>query len=157
VTRVLVVGAGLAAVYLLVLTSVAPGDVAAAAVLGFGAAVLLRPGSAAARTNTLHLRRRAVPGLLWRTAAEMVRGSWRTVRFCLGWAGEPGFVEIPRDGRTDLDVALWGLVTGEAPDEIVVDVDDERDVLVVHLIDAGDPDGVRARHRADLEHRRGGA
>lgn len=156
-TRVLVVGAAFAAVYLLVMTSLAPGDVGAAVVLGLGAAAVSRPASAAARTRTLNLRPGAVPGLIAGTAAEMVRGSWRTVRFCLGWRGDPGFVEIPRDGRTDMDVALWGLVTGEAPDEIVVDVDEERDVLVVHLLDAGDPEGVRARHRADLEHRRGSA
>ena len=49
-------------------------------------------------------------------------------------------------------VALWGVLTGEAPDEVVVDVDTERDVLVVHLIDAGDPEAVRARH-ADTHER----
>ena len=66
-----------------------------------------------------------------------------------------GGLEWLRHSVTDLDVALWGLITGEAPDEIVVDVDEERDVLVVHLTDAGDPDAVRARHRAALErHRR---
>jgi hypothetical protein len=37
---------------------------------------------------------------------------------------------------------------------IVVDVDTERDVLVVHLVDAGDP-ARSGRHRAGLEHRRG--
>jgi multisubunit Na+/H+ antiporter MnhE subunit len=154
VTRVLVAGLGLAAIYLLVLTSLAPGDVATALVLGVGVAVAVRPRNAGA---PLHLRAMAVPGLVWGTAAEMARGSWRVVRFCLTGHGTPGLVEIPRDGRTDRDVALWGLITGEAPDEIVVDIDDERDVLVVHLIDARDPDAVRARHRRDLEQRRGKA
>ena len=153
-TRVLLSGLALAGVYLLVLTSLAPGDVATALVLGLGVAFALRPRTAA---TPLSLRPRAVPGLLCETAAEMVRGSWRVVRFCLTGRGAPGFVEIPRGDRSDLDVALWGLVTGEAPDEIVVDVDDERDVLVVHLTDAGDPDAVRARHRRALEQRRGQA
>jgi multisubunit Na+/H+ antiporter MnhE subunit len=45
----------------------------------------------------------------------------------------------------------WGVLTGEAPDEIVVDVDVERDVLIVHLVDARDPDAVRARHRRAYE------
>jgi len=85
------------------------------------------------------------------TAADMARGSWRTACFCLRGGARPGFVEIPRDGRTDMDVALWGLVTGEAPDEIVVDIDDERDVLIVHLVDASDPDAVRERHRLAYE------
>ena len=150
--RVLVAGLALAGVYLLVMTSLAPGDVGTALILGLGIAVALRPRTTA---EPLHLRPGAVPALVWETAVEMVLGSWRVVRFCLSGHGAPGFVEIPRDGRTDRDVALWGLVTGEAPDEIVVDVDDERDVLVVHLTDARDPNGVRARHRRALEHRRG--
>ena len=154
-TRLLVVSVALAAVYLLVMTSLAPGDVATAAVLGIGAAVALRPRSGGTSGGPLNLRPGAVPRLVWETAAEMVRGSWRVVRFCLGEPRAPGFVEIPRDGRTDFDVALWGLVTGEAPDEIVVDVDEERDVLVVHLVDAADPDAVRARHRRALERQRG--
>ena len=155
-SRLVVVTVALAAMYLLVLTSLAPGDVATAALLGLGAAVALRPRTGSSRAGRLSLRPAAAPALVWETAAEMVRGSWRVVRFCLGARAAPGFVEIPRDGRTDLDVALWGLVTGEAPDEIVVDVDEERDVLVVHLTDASDPDAVRARHRAALErHRRG--
>jgi multicomponent Na+:H+ antiporter subunit E len=154
-TRILLVAFSLAGVYLLIMTSLSPGDVATGAALGLAVAVALRPGADAATGGPLHLRPRAVPGLLWETAVEMVRGSWRVARFCLTGAGTPGFVEIPRDGRTDADVALWGLITGEAPDEIVVDVDEEGDVLVVHLIDVGDPDAVRARHRVALERRRG--
>jgi hypothetical protein len=42
---------------------------------------------------------------------------------------------------------MWGLLTGEAPDEVVVDVDRHRDVMTVHLVDAADGDAVRARHR----------
>ena len=63
----------------------------------------------------------------------------------------PGFVEIPRGGRSRRAVALWGVVTGEAPDEVPVDVDEERDVLIVHLVDASDPDTVRERHRLAYE------
>jgi hypothetical protein len=86
------------------------------------------------------------------TAREMVVGTWRTARFCLGGrAADAGLVEIPRDGRGRDDVAIWGLLTGEAPDEVVVHVDDERDVLITHLVDASDVDGVRARHRRNDE------
>ena len=89
--------------------------------------------------------------MLASTALEMVRGSVRTARFCLGRGGQPGFVEIPRDGRSRHAVALWGVLTGEAPDEVPVDVDEERDVLIVHLVDASDPDAVRERHRLAYE------
>jgi multisubunit Na+/H+ antiporter MnhE subunit len=81
----------------------------------------------------------------------MAIGSWRTARFCLRGTGQPGFVEIPRGERSRHQVALWGVLTGEAPDEVPVDVDEERDVLIVHLVDASDPDAVRDRHRRAWE------
>ena len=55
-------------------------------------------------------------------------------------------VEIPRDDRSRSNVALWGVLTGEAPDEVPVEVDEARGVLLVHLVDASDPPSVRARH-----------
>ena len=53
--------------------------------------------------------------------------------------------------RRPRKVALWGVLTGEAPDEVPVDVDEERDVVIVHLVDASDPEAVRARHRHAYE------
>ena len=86
--------------------------------------------------------------MLAQTAVEMVRGSWRTARFCLRGGGQPGLRRDPaRATARATRVALWGVLTGEAPDEVPVDVDEERDVLIVHLVDASDPDAVRERHR----------
>lgn len=73
------------------------------------------------------------------------RGSWRVARFCLGAPAKPGLVRIPRGDRTADNIALWGILTGEAPDEVPVDVDDET--LLVHVLDASDPGAVRERHR----------
>jgi multisubunit Na+/H+ antiporter MnhE subunit len=84
------------------------------------------------------------------TGADVVSGTWRTALFCLGVPAKPGFAEIPRGDRSPARVALWGVLTGEAPDEYPVDVDGERGVLIVHVLDSSDPDAVRARHaRAD--------
>ena len=152
VVRVLLRAVALTAIYLLVLTSAAPGDVLVGGVLAVVVAVALRPRGPAPRGPAPPLARLgAAVGVVVQTVAEMVRGSWRVVRFCLGSSGEPGFVEIPRGERSPGSVALWGVLTGEAPDEIVVDVDETRDVLIVHLVDAGDPDGVRERHRRVYE------
>lgn len=139
--------AALAVVYLLVVTSVAPGDLLVGAAIGLAVAAALRrrPPSSPARPWLESLFAAVVVAI--RTAAEMGRGSWRVVRFCLGSTASPGFVEVPRSGRSAAGIAFWGVLTGEAPDEVPVDVDDERDVLVVHLVDAGDAEGVRARHR----------
>ena len=156
-TRILLRAAGLAGVYLLVLTSLAPGDV----LIGAAARARRRRRAAPAPTPraaaALRPRARAAPGCWrrrpprWCAAAGASRASASAAR------AAPGFVEIPRGDRTRRDVALWGVLTGEAPDEIVVDVDEERDVLVVHLVDAGDPDAVRARHARTHERWRGEA
>jgi len=147
-SRVVIQALALMGVYLLVMTSAKPADAAAGLLLGLVLAVALRP--------RLPGRRPATPGfaallalgpVLAQTAVEMARGSWRTARFCLRGAGQPGFVEIPRGDRSRHAVALWGVLTGEAPDEVPVDVDEERDVLIVHLVDASDPEAVRERHQ----------
>lgn len=137
--------AGLTAIYLLVLTSVAPGDILIGALL----ASVLVMGSGAARpapTGGWSSWAAHLVGTLASTGREIVVGSVRVARFCLGGAASPGFVEIPRDDRSDEAVALWGLLTGEAPDEYPVTTDDARGVLLVHVLDARDPDDIRARH-----------
>jgi multisubunit Na+/H+ antiporter MnhE subunit len=144
VTGTLLRAAGLAGAYLLVLTSVDPGDVAIAVVLGLAVAFALRTPP----QLVLRSRLGGAVGILLQTGAEMVRGTVRAAAFALGRGGHPGLVEIPRDDRTPPEVAMWGVLTGESPDEIVVDVDEARDVLIVHTVDASDPDAVRARHAA---------
>ena len=154
-SRIVIQALSLMGVYLLVLTSAKPGDALAGLLLGVVLAVALRqrlPGRRAATPKLSGLV--ALGPVLAATAAEMVVGSWRTARFCLGRGGRPGFVEIPRAGRSRHGVALWGVLTGEAPDEVPVDVDEERDVLIVHLVDASDPDAVRSRHRANEDAQR---
>lgn len=138
----LVRAVGLAGAYLLVLTSVDPGDVAIAGALGVAVAFALRTP---ARLR-LHARLGGAAGILLQTGAEMVRGTWRTAAFCLGRPADPGLVEVPVGDRTPAEVAMWGVLTGASPDELVVDVDEERGVLVVHLVDASDPQAVRDRH-----------
>src|SRR4051794_31772983 len=151
-SRVILQALLLMGIYLLVLTSVKPADAATGFLLGLALAVALRPRLPGRRTAAP-----SPPGLLalvpvlGMTAAEMGRGGWRAARFCLGGGREAGFVEIPRGDRSRHAVALWGVLTGEAPDEVPVDIDEERDVLIVHLVDASDPDAVRERHRRAYE------
>jgi multisubunit Na+/H+ antiporter MnhE subunit len=151
-TRVIAQALALMGVYMLVMTSAKPGDAAAGLVLGLGLAVALRPRLPGRRAATPRLTGLvAFCQVLAITAVDMARGSWRTAWFCLRGGGRPGFVELPRGGRTRHAVALWGVLTGEAPDEVPVDIDEERDVLIVHLVDASDPDAVRERHRRAYE------
>ena len=140
----------LLAIYLLVLTSFAPGDVIIGGAVALTITIAL--GTTARRGSRSRARwLRGMVGTAIQTAGEVVIGSWRTIRFCLTGAGAPGFVEIPRGERSDYGVALWGVLTGEAPDEYPVAVDAERNVLIVHLVDASDPAAVRERHRRSHE------
>ena len=90
--------AGLAGIYLLVMTSLDPGDVIVGAALGLTIAVALRPHqmnrSSSDRVAPIEWLG-AFAGMLIETAREMIVGSWRVVRFCLGGPARPGFVEIP--------------------------------------------------------------
>jgi multisubunit Na+/H+ antiporter MnhE subunit len=150
--RVVIQALALMGIYLLVMTSAKPADAVVGLLLGVVLALALRPrlpGRRPATPSPAQLG--ALLGVAVATAAEIVVGTWRTARFCLRGGGQPGFVEIPRGERSRHAVALWGVLTGEAPDEIPVDVDEERDVLIVHLVDASDPDAVRARHQRAYE------
>ncbi|MEX2194591.1 MAG: Na+/H+ antiporter subunit E [Thermoleophilaceae bacterium] len=149
-TPIVLRATGLTAVYLLVLSSLAPGDVVIGGLLGLAVAFALRSrdrhGSGQRAAASPATRLRAAGVVLLQTAAEITRGSWRTARFCLGAATEPGLLEIPRAGRSPVNVAMWGVLTGLSPDEVVVHVDEARDVLLVHLVDATNPAAVRERH-----------
>jgi multisubunit Na+/H+ antiporter MnhE subunit len=151
-TGVIVQALGLMGVDLLVMTSTKPGDPAVGLLLGLVLALALRPRLAGRRSTTpTPTALLALADVVAVTAVEMARGSWRTARFCIRGGARPGFVEIPRGHRTRHAVALWGVVTGEAPDEVPVDIDEERDVLIVHIVDASDPDAIRERHRRAYE------
>jgi multicomponent Na+:H+ antiporter subunit E len=150
-SRIVIHALALMGVYLLVMTSAKPADAAAGLLLGLVLAVALRPRLPGRPATPRLAGLLALGPVLAQTAVEMALGSWRTARFCLRGGGQPGFVEIPRGERTRHGVALWGVLTGEAPDEVPVDVDEERQVLIVHLVDAGDPDAVRERHRRAYE------
>lgn len=57
----------------------------------------------------------------------------------------PGIVLVPIGDRSPLGVAVTGLLVGLSPGSVLLDVDREGGVMLFHVIDATDPDGVRAR------------
>ena len=150
-TAVVLRVAGLAAIYLLVLTSLAPGDVAVGAAVAAG--LILVAGTRGPDRTAAGWWRWLVAfvRMIVVTAWEIAVGTVRVVRFCLAHVGHPGLVEITRGDRSRHGVALWGVLSGEAPDEYPVAVDDERHVLIVHNVDASDPAAIRARHAAAHE------
>jgi multicomponent Na+:H+ antiporter subunit E len=95
------------------------------------------------------------PALLRRAAAflpfflavfrEILVGTWELtlVTLHLRPLQEPGIVAVPIGERTPTGVAVWAVVTGLPPGTFFVDVDRERGVALIHVLDSRDPDGFR--------------
>lgn len=155
-SRFVLTTVALTIVYLLVLTSMHPGDILVGAVLSAAiaaASTLARPTDRIGPPLTKRLA--AAPAFALGTLADMVRGNWHVAMYVLGGRRleSPGIVTIPRGQRTSAGVAAWGYITAISPDEIVLEADDERGVLVVHLLDARDVPAIRARHAETYERR----
>lgn len=137
----------LAGVFLLALESPAPADLALALAVGCAAGIPLGRPAAAARPRTGLLRRAlALGGLLVWTASEAMKGTASMVRVVLrGHACEQaGLVDVPLGDRSSSAVALVGLLASLTPGSLLLDVDEERGVMVFHLIDRTQADSFRA-------------
>ncbi len=157
--RYVVAVVALTLVYALALASFHPWDLAFGAVLaaallfyarrtarisGDGAAGPSSSESTANRPNPL--------GRVWaffpfavavgRTA---LAGAWRVFLATIGLRRprSPGVVAIPLGERTPNGVAVSAFLTAFTPDTLLVGVDEEKRVMLLHAIDAADPDAVR--------------
>lgn len=157
----------LTAVYLLFLTSLAPGDVAVGLVLSTVLVLVLRALPTerierAARHDRPELtpaRLAGVPALLGGSLVELARGSWRVARCCLrGGLPHPALVEVDTGDCSPSAMAVWALRSGIAPDSVVVGVhpagpDRTRGVLLLHVLDGRDPAAVQAAESDTFERR----
>lgn len=149
-SRVVLSVVALGGVYLLVLASREPWDVA----LGVVAGALLVGGC---RGFVFGGRPRGVPGLGRRVVAfvpfavaalrDVVVGTWRVALTVLRVRPlrEPGIVAVPLGERTVLGVAVSALVLSLSPGEVLVDIDWEGGRMLVHALDASDPEAVRGQ------------
>jgi multicomponent Na+:H+ antiporter subunit E len=147
-TRYVAVVAGLTLVYALALGSFHPLDLLFGA--GLSAALVFAsrrfvfgdgPGGRAS------LLRRVVAFLPFALAVfrEIVIGTWEVtlVTLHLRTLDRPGIVEVPIADRTPAGVAVWAVVTGLPPGSFFVDVDGDRGVVLIHILDASDPEAFR--------------
>ncbi len=146
----------LVAVYLLVLTSVGPGDVLVGTLLALAIVAttrsVRRPDPTPAAITPAR-RLAGVPALLGGTVVDMARASWQVALCCLrGRLPAPGLVTVPIGPRAS-SAAAWGIRVGLSPDTIVVEADEQRGELLLHVLDARDPDAVR-REQLDIYERR---
>lgn len=80
------------------------------------------------------------------TVWEILVGSVRVAAIVMGLRKleHPGIVAVPIGERSKLGVVVTGVTTSLAPGSIVLDVDWDREMMLVHVIDASDPDQIRA-------------
>jgi multicomponent Na+:H+ antiporter subunit E len=152
----------LLAIYLLALGSVAPGDIAIGLALAVAMELgwrrrVLRGGTVGDPETPsavpLHRAVLALPRLVWGVLVEITRGTWTVALHSLGLR-EPdrhGFVEVAIEGVSEEGVALWAFISTVSPGEVVVELDEERGVLVLHALDASDPEAIRRNHHRFYE------
>ncbi len=138
-------------VYAFVLASFSPWDLAFGAVLS---GVLLY----AFRGYVFGGKPAPLPGLLSRVAAfwpfvfavarDTLVGTWQVtqVTLYLKPIGKPGVVAVPIGERTPVGVAVSALVATISPGEVMIDVDWDKGMMLIHTMDAADPEGVRRAH-----------
>ena len=137
----------LTGVYLLSLGSMDPLDAAEGLVLATVLSLGLR--------GRLERPQGAGPSLVGRIAAfpllvgglliDVLRGTWDVALRVLGLRPVecPGIVLVPIGERTEVGVAVTGLLAGLSPGSMLVEVDSQRQAMLFHVIDAHDPDTVR--------------
>ena len=151
-TRIVGVVIALAGVYALTLASADPWDLVAGAILG-GLIVsafhrFLFPLPAISPGEVV---RRAVfvPPLIAAAVVNVIAGTVAVARVVLSPQGprKAGFVTIPWGERTETGLAVSAWLDTLSPGSVFIGSDDEARTWTIHLLDASDPDAVRA----DLE------
>ncbi len=147
-TRYIAAVAVLALVYALALASFHPLDLLFGATLSATLVFVSRRfvfGDDPDRGSALLRRAAAFLPFSLAVFREILVGTWEVtlVTLHLRPLQEPGIVAVPIGERTPTGVAVWAVVTGLPPGTFFVDVDRERGVALIHVLDSRDPDGFR--------------
>jgi multicomponent K+:H+ antiporter subunit E/multicomponent Na+:H+ antiporter subunit E len=77
---------------------------------------------------------------------EIITGTWTVARIVLHPRPQnrPGIIVVPLGERTEAGTAISALAMSLSPGSSLISIDWERRVMLVHLLDASDPDEARA-------------
>jgi multicomponent Na+:H+ antiporter subunit E len=156
VTRFSLAVVALAAVYVAALASADPADLAlgvvlAAGVLAGGRRFLFPHGLQPLRDFPRRVL--GFPAFAVAVVADVTAGTWSVALVMLGVRSprDPRIVEIPIGDRGRLGVGVTALTSTLSPGEVLVDVDERRGVMLMHVINGDDPAAVIARHQRFYE------
>ena len=144
----------LTATYALVLGSFAPPDLLLGAALSAALLFFCRDFVFGGReTGGLAGRILAFVPFVAVALWDILRGTWTVslVTLHVRELTTSGVVAVPVGERTDAGIAVSALVSTLSPGTFLVDVDRERGVMLIHTIDASDPESVRQDHQRFYE------
>jgi multisubunit Na+/H+ antiporter MnhE subunit len=84
-----------------------------------------------------------------RAAWDITCGTWLVFLFVSGIRKleHPGIVLVPIGERTPTGVAVSALISTLSPGTVMMEIDFAQGVMLIHAIDASDPDQIRADHQ----------
>ncbi|HEV2059391.1 MAG TPA: Na+/H+ antiporter subunit E [Solirubrobacteraceae bacterium] len=146
--RLVTGAAGLGIVYVLTLASTDPVDLAVGVLLG---ALLIGLLGRRMRLTPVGHGLPVLSRILWFVVfvavvlADVVRGAWDVALrvMHLRPIERPGVVRVPIGERSERGIAVSALASTLSPGSVLVDIDHAAGDLLLHVIDASDPDGVR--------------
>lgn len=141
--------AALDLVYCLAVGSGHPLDILTGGAVGALALWGLNVGGGSLPLGETARRAVAFPALAMAVTREVIAGTVQVARVVLGLrpGSLAGTVWIPIEERSRTGVAVAALWLTLSPGEVLLAVDWERRRMLIHTIDASDPEALRARHR----------
>ena len=138
--------------YALVLGSFAPSDLLLGAALSAALLFVFRSfvfGHPDHEAGSLPRRMAAFVPFVLVAIWDILRGTWEVslVTLHVRELTTSGVVSVPVGERTETGVAVSALVSTLSPGTFLIDVDQERGTMLIHTIDASDPDAVRRAHQ----------
>jgi multisubunit Na+/H+ antiporter MnhE subunit len=146
--RIAFATATMAIVYLVVLASTDPWDIAAGILLGLGVLLLFRDFLFQGPSMSLRdFVSRAIhfPRLVVAEAAAIIRGTVTVTRAVIAWhpPEHAGFVEIPIGERTPTGVIVSAWLNTLSPGSVFIGTDPEATYWAIHVLDAPDKEAIR--------------
>lgn len=144
----IIITLGSTLVYALTLASFAPQDLLLGAFLSIGFVGIYRrtlfPMSLPESDYVLHILV-FMPKFLGMLVWDIIKGTWQVTTFVIGLKelDHPGIVNIPLGNHSLAGTGIVGLFITLSPGSFLVDIDWEARVMLVHVIDASDPDAIR--------------
>lgn len=138
----------LALIYSLVLASFAAQDVLLGMLIAGGFAWTFRkaifPATLPENSYVVHIIV-FLPKFLTMLGWDIVKGTWQVATFVIGLRrlDHPGIVSIPLGNHSPAGTGIVGLFITLSPGSFLVDIDWDDRAMLVHVIDASDPDMIR--------------